>query len=66
VATKIREQYCNLKFVAAKKFKTDSIQTFSDLVKFALKDDRFQEILILLGICEQLRHQLLTVSVDLV
>jgi hypothetical protein len=55
VATKIREQYCDLKFVAAKKFKTGSIQTFSDLVNCAQKDNQFQEISILLDICGTFR-----------
>jgi hypothetical protein len=36
--------------VAAEKFKTGSIQIFSNLVNYALKDDQFQEISILLDI----------------
>lgn len=50
VAKNVREQYCDLKWVAAQKLKTDRIRHFTDFINDALKDNQFHEIQILLDI----------------
>jgi hypothetical protein len=44
-------KYCDLKFVVVQKVRKTSIQTFNDLGKYTLRDDKFQEKPILLDTC---------------
>ena len=46
----ICQQYITLKFIVAEKYKSGSIQTFTDLVNFVLRDDQFKELTFLLDI----------------
>ena len=45
------EQYNDLKLLIAEKVKTGSIQAFTDVISFVLKDEDMKEVSILLNIC---------------
>jgi len=51
VISTICEQYNDFKFLIAEKVKTGSIQTFSDVISFVLKDEDMKMVSILLDIC---------------
>ena len=51
VTSTICEQYNDFKFLIAEKVNTGSIQTFSDVISFVLKDEDMKMVSILLNIC---------------
>ena len=53
VISTICEQYNDFKFLIAEKVKTGSIQTFSDVISFVLKDEDMKMVSILLDICDK-------------
>jgi len=51
IATKISQQYCDLKFVISEKVESGMIKSFTDMLNYMHRNEEFEELSILVHIC---------------
>jgi hypothetical protein len=51
IATKISQQYCDLKFVISEKVESDTIKSFTDMLNYMHRNEEFEELSTLVHIC---------------
>jgi hypothetical protein len=51
IATKISQQYCDLKFIISEKDESGTIKSFTDMLNYTHRTEEFEELSILVHIC---------------
>jgi len=51
IATKISQQYCDLKFVVSEKVESGTIKSFADVLNYMHRNEESEQLSILVHIC---------------